>query len=224
MTCDEEGFLATKTSLGMTDVVEVARSLQKSRGHGVQRAGLLHVTRYGAQTIAAKLSAVLGKEEGGVGAEGDGGGGGEIVAWRIGGGGVVGGMVGEQGAVAVPVGVKAESPEAGAREAEEVGIVGLVGEVKDDDDIVAGAALVPTMEGENFSGVVDVKNVEILAAKAGCVVEPVAAEPNKVAIEIQDASESRGFGPVERSSIAPRAAFEKFLPLKNHGNAGRGED
>jgi len=63
------------------------------------------------------------------------------------------------------IGVKSNAPCPTTRESQFVTWVGLVPEVEDNYDIIAGTANVPPMHADHLAGVIYVKNVHILSPK-----------------------------------------------------------
>ena len=129
-------------------------------------------------------------------------------------------MISEGFAVASPVAVEAQLPDPCGREADDVAILWLAEKVGDDHDVIRRAALIPTVEGDDFAFVVQVKDPDRLPAKAARETVAVESQPDQVAIEPNDAAELVALVPVKRNRVAEPPAFEEFLTLKEHGDAG----
>src|SRR5947208_3316589 len=63
-------------------------------------------------------------------------------------------------------------------------------EIEDDDNVIAAAALVPTVKSYYFVIVIDVMDMGVFSSKAAGGVEPVAAQVDEVTIELDDAGKS----------------------------------
>src|SRR5207237_327934 len=102
-------------------------------------------------------------------------------------------------------------------------IAAMVGKIDDHYHVVARPSLIPAVECEKLVGVVDVVHVHVLSLQASCGVEPIAPQPNQVAVEGPDALESIALRPIELTCIRPGARLQEFLPHEDHGNTGDGK-
>ena len=75
--------------------------------------------------------------------------------------------------------------EAGSREPKRIAVIAAVAKVCHDHHIVARSAVFPAMECDHLIGVVDVMDVDVLATKTARLLEPVAAQPDEVAIRLK---------------------------------------
>ena len=100
------------------------------------------------------------------------------------GGDIVGGVVAEGGVVALPIAVESYLPNAVAGESDGVGGPGTVREIDDHDDVVAGPALRPTVEGQDLVGVVDMEDIPLVPAQTGGDPVQVPAEADEIAVEV----------------------------------------
>src|SRR5207253_4593408 len=96
----------------------------------------------------------------------------------------------------------------------------MVTKVCNDQHIVAGPAVFPTMKCNHLISVVDVIDVDLLAAKTARLIEPVATQPNQVAIESFDTRVSIKLCPIQGGRVAEVSVFKKLLALKDHWDAG----
>jgi len=83
-------------------------------------------------------------------------------------------VVSKAGVIAVPAAVEVHSPETFARETNVVAVVSPIRHVRDDDDAVTWATMLPPMKRYHFVIVVNVVNVYVLSAKPTRVT-PIAA-------------------------------------------------
>src|SRR5579863_1289476 len=103
-------------------------------------------------------------------------------------------------------------------------LISLIPEIEYDDHIITIPALIPAMIGNHLIRVVDMVDIRVLTPQAASRVIPVAPQMNKVAIDLEDAREGSGIGPIERLARIEIAPRQKFLPHEEHGNAWRGQD
>src|SRR4030095_9328520 len=115
-------------------------------------------------------------------------------------------------------------PVTRTRESQSVAVVAAVSKVCNDHHIIARSAVFPTMKCNHLISVIDVMDIDVLAPKTPRLIEPVAAQPNQVAIESVDTRVGIKFRPIERGRVAKVFIFKKLLALKDHGNTGSGKD
>src|SRR5690606_7240485 len=79
--------------------------------------------------------------------------------------------------------------------------------------------LIPTLKGEHFVFLVEVKHIQKLTAQAAGLVVPVPAAPNEVAIEASDTMKIFVKIPIKRHIVLKPIPLKEFLPLEDHGDA-----
>ena len=79
-------------------------------------------------------------------------------------------------AIAAPIRVEPDSPVPRSRESDCVRRIRSVAEVQDHHDVISGATLVPSVKGDHLVVVADVKHVDVAAAQAAGVVEPISTQ------------------------------------------------
>ena len=82
---------------------------------------------------------------------------------------------------------------------------------------VTGAALVVAVERDDLGPVVDVEDVAVLPLQAAGGGEPVAAQMDEVAVELQDPRVRGGVVPVELGRVL-RPDIQTALPSLNSGH------
>src|SRR4029453_14046691 len=80
------------------------------------------------------------------------------------------------------------------------------------------------MKCNHLISVVDVMDVDLLAAKTARLIEPIAAQVNQVPIESIDTRVCIKLRPIQGGRVAEVFVFKKFLALKDHWDAGGGKD
>jgi hypothetical protein len=68
-----------------------------------------------------------------------------------------------------------------------------------------------------------VVDVELLAAETACLIEPVPAQANQIAVQSVDAGVGRLLRPVQRDTVLEELVLEEFLTLEDHRDAGSGK-
>ena len=122
-------------------------------------------------------------------------------------------------AIATPITIEADFPKSGFWKADIVVVVIPVGHVGDYNHVVARPAIFPAMEGDDFIVVVEVVDVHVLAAKTTGVVEPIPAQADQIAVQIENAPIFFFLRPINGVGVAKPFVLQKFLALKNHGNS-----
>src|SRR5437870_12949072 len=80
------------------------------------------------------------------------------------------------------------------------------------------------MKCNHLISVVDMVDVDLLAAKTARLIEPVAAQANQVAIKSIDTRVFVKLRPIQGGRIAEVFVLKKFLALEDHWDAGGGKD
>src|SRR5215468_8602644 len=114
---------------------------------------------------------------------------------------VVAEPIAKVGVITRPVTVQAYTPAPATWETNGIARIALIAKIKHHNDIIPTAALIPAMKSHHFISVVDMMDVHILAAQATRIIEPIASQTNQVAIQLGNARECRGIGPIERGVI-----------------------
>src|SRR4029077_2934436 len=113
-------------------------------------------------------------------------------------------------AVTLPITIKPHPPAAGSWESERVTVVATVAKVCQDHDIIARPSVFPTMKRNHLVSVVDVMDVDLLTTKTARLIEPIAPQPNQVAIEKVDTGVRVKLRPVEGRRVAKVFIFKKL--------------
>ena len=96
-------------------------------------------------------------------------------------------------------------------------------EIHDDHDIIAWAALVPTMIGNHVVGLILMEDIHSGSRETASTTRPVEAKMNQVAIHAHQAAELLGLVPVQGNRILEPAVFQELLSLEQHRYARRRE-
>jgi hypothetical protein len=126
--------------------------------------------------------------------------------------------------VALPIAVETELPGPLGRKADNVAILGLVEKIGDDHHVVRRSALVPAVKGDDLAFVMHVIDLGELPAEAARKTTAVEPQPDEVVVQPNDAVELVPLIPINGDRVAEPPAFEKLLPLEEHGNAGSRKD
>jgi hypothetical protein len=122
--------------------------------------------------------------------------------------------------VTLPIAVETELPGPSVRETDDVTLLRFVEEVGNHHDVVAWAALVPTVVGDELAFVAQVKNLGGLAAEAAREVVAIEPQPDQVAVQPNDAVELVALVPVNRDRVAEIISLEDSWPWKSMGMPG----
>src|SRR4029077_4789319 len=125
--------------------------------------------------------------------------------------------------VTLPIAVETELPIPCSRKADDVTLLRFVQKVGDDYDVVPRAAFVPTMVGEKFAVIMQVIDPRGLPAEAAGEAVAIEPQPNKVAVQSNDAVELVALVPIDGDRVAEIISLQEFLALEEHGDARRGE-
>src|SRR5258708_12373670 len=101
--------------------------------------------------------------------------------------GIVAEPIAEIRAIAVPITIESHAPAPAPRKSYGVAAIRLMGKIQHDDHIVASAALIPSMKGEYFSGIIDMKDIRVLSPQSARIVKPVPAQVDQVSLQLDDA-------------------------------------
>ena len=102
--------------------------------------------------------------------------------------------------------------------------MGNMREVYDHHDIIAGAALVPTMIRNHVVGLILMEDIHSRSRETARTARSVEAKMNQVPIHPHQSAELFRFVPVERYRIMKPTVFEKLLSLKQHWDPWRREN
>ena len=86
-------------------------------------------------------------------------------------------------------------------------------QIHDDDHVISGAPLMPTMISDDIFGLILMKCIQSRTCQTSRRAEPVQPQLNQIPIHPYQADELFGLMPVERHGILKPPVFEKFLPL-----------
>src|SRR4051812_18596503 len=100
--------------------------------------------------------------------------------------------LGERRTVAAPVAIQPHPPAPTARQSDAIGVVASIGEVKHDNHVVAGPAVLPAMKRDHGILRIDMIHVDLSAFQPARRVAQVAAEMDQVAVEVPYSGETLG--------------------------------
>ena len=110
--------------------------------------------------------------------------------------------IAELAIVAIPVAVESRVPSTASRCSNLIVGIATRTKVENDQHIVAGTTVFPTMKGHHFVGVIDMKDIHMLPLQSSRVVVPVATQPDYLTIQLIDAVELVELVPVNAILIA----------------------
>ena len=128
-------------------------------------------------------------------------------------------VIAEIRAITIPSTIETDFPQSGFWKADIVVVVTPVGHIGDYNHVVARTAIFPAMESDNFFVVVEVVDVHVPAAKTTGVVEPIPAQADQIAVQIENALIFFFLRPINGVGVAKPFVLQKFLALENHGNS-----